>query len=229
MSRSIEQLVNRQFLRWMEQQKVSSKREREDALGQQAMIVFSREFGSRGAEIGRLVAQRLHFQFHSQELVHEVARQARVRQQLVSSLDERARDAVEQWVVDLMEGGSFSPTDYLRNLTKVILALGRLGKGVIVGRGSQFILDPQKTLRVRVYAPLDARVRHIANRENSSRSEARVKVLRVDAERVAFHRQHFDADNTDPHHYDLLLNSATLPIEECAEIVVRAFRARFKG
>jgi Cytidylate kinase-like family len=226
MSRSIEQLVNRQFLRWVESQKVSSKRDQPNA-DQRPMISFSREFGSRGAEIGRLVAGRLNFQFHSQELVHEIARQARVRQQLVTSLDERARDNVEQWVSELMDGGAFSPTDYLRNLTKVILTLGRHGKGVIVGRGSQFILDAKKTLRVRVIAPLDARVRRIATREGLSRAEARAMALKVDSERTAFHRQHFDLDHSDPHHYDLLLNSTTIPMEACVDIVVRAFRGKF--
>jgi cytidylate kinase len=226
MARSIEQLVNRQFLRWMESQKVQGKREQSDA-EQKPMIVFSREFGGRGAEIGRQVAERLGFQLHSQELVHEVAKQARVRQQLVASLDEKTRDDVEQWVTELMDGGGFSPTDYLRNLTKVVLSLGRLGKGVIIGRGAQFILDPKKTLRVRAFAPIDSRVRRIATRDGLTLSEARTIVLRVDAERSAFYRQHFDRDQSDATHYDLLLNTATLPIDACVDIALRAFRSRF--
>lgn len=227
MARSIEQLVNRQFLRWVEHQKVQSKRDSTKADDQRPMIVMSREYGARGAEVGRLVAERLGFQFHSQELVHEVAKQARVRQQLVASLDERARDDIEQWVTELMEEGAFSPTDYLRNLTKVVLSFGRHGKGVIVGRGAQFILNPKRTLRVRAFAPLEARVRRIAARDGTNRSDARVKVLRIDAERIAFYRQHFDADVGDTHHYDLLLNTATLPVQACVDMVVRAYRARF--
>ncbi|GMV14162.1 MAG: hypothetical protein AMXMBFR56_23860 [Polyangiaceae bacterium] len=228
MSRTIEQLVNRQFLRWMEQQKVQGKREQSETVEQKPMIVMSREYGARGAEVGRLAAQRLNFQFHSQELVHEVAKQARVRQQLVASLDERARDDIEQWVSELMDGGTFSPTDYLRNLTKVILSFGRHGKGVIVGRGAQYILDPKRTLRVRAFAPLDARVRRIATRDGLGRGDARTKILRIDSERTAFYRQHFDRDQSDPHDYDLLLNTATLPVDACVDMVVRAFRSRFR-
>ncbi|MCK6535919.1 MAG: cytidylate kinase-like family protein [Polyangiaceae bacterium] len=228
MSRTIEQLVNRQFLRWVEQQKTQSKREQPEADDQKPMIVVSREYGARGAEVGRLAAERLKFQFHSQELVHEVAKQARVRQQLVASLDERARDDIEQWVSELMDGGTLSPTDYLRNLTKVILSFGRHGKGVIVGRGAQYILDPKRTLRIRAFAPLDARVRRIASRDGLSRGEARAKILRIDSERTAFYRQHFDKDQSDTHDYDLLLNTSTLPVDACVDMVVRAFRARFR-
>jgi cytidylate kinase len=228
MSRGIEQLVNRQFMRWMEQQKVQTKREQDEPAIQKPMICFSREYGARGAEVGRLAAEKLGFQFHSQELVHEVAKQARVRQQLVASLDERARDDVEQWVTELMDGGALSPTDYLRNVTKVILTLGRHGKGVVIGRGSQYILDPKRTLRVRCFGPLEARMRRISKRDGISRGEARSKILRIDGERGAFYRQHFDKDQSDYHDYDLLLNTSTVPIEACVEMVVRAFRARFR-
>lgn len=228
MSRSIDQIVNRQFLRWMEQQKVQTRREQTTADDQRPMITLSREFGARGAEVGRLVAERLGFQFHSQELVHEIAKQARVRQQLVASLDERARDDIEQWVTELMDGGAFSPTDYLKNLTKVILSLGRHGKGVVVGRGAQYILDPKRTLRVRAVAPLDVRVRRIATRDGMSRADARSACLRVDSERTAFYHQHFERDQSDPHDYDLLLNTATLPIDACVDLVARAFKAKFR-
>lgn len=188
--------------------------------------VFSRESGGRGAEIGRQVADELGFQFHAQELVHEIARRARVRNQLVESLDERAQDKVAQWASEMMEGGVFAPSDYLRNLSKVVLALGRHGRGVIIGRGAHFILDPARTLRVRAFAPLDARVAHIADREGLGLDEARSKVLRIDAERIAFHRQHFNVDVGDPVSYDVLLNTAALPIFACVELVARAFRAK---
>jgi hypothetical protein len=227
MSRSLEQLVNEQFQRWMQDQSAAGRKPKPEKVAQQPMIVFSREFGGRGAEIGKSVAERLGFQFHAQELVHEIARRARVRQQLVESLDERAQDRIQQWVTEMMEGGVFAPSDYLRNLSKVIVALGRHGRGVIIGRGAHFILDPARTLRVRAFAPLEARVARIAEREEIGLVEARTKVLRVDSERVAFYRQHFNVDVADPLHYDLLLNTGTLSVETCTELVVRAFKSRF--
>jgi len=111
----------------------------------------------------------------------------------------------------------------------VVLTLGRHGKGVIIGRGAQYILDPAQTLRVRAYAPLDVRVRRIAERDGIPVHEARARVLRVDAERAAFVRRHFNQEIADPNHYDLLCNTGSLSVEVCAEMVERAFRARFGG
>jgi Cytidylate kinase-like family len=228
MTRSIDQLVNQQVLRWMKEERAARERGKGPAReAQQPMITISREFGARGAEIGQIVAERLHFRFYAQELVHEIAKQAQVRQQVVESLDERVQDRIEQWVGDMIEGRLFAPTDYLRNLSRVVLTLGRHGKGVLIGRGAQLLLDAQRTLRIRAFAPLETRIEHVAKREGLGTAEARAWVLRVDAERIAFYRQHFNADVASPELYDLLLNTGTLSIEACADLVMAAFRARF--
>jgi len=226
-SRSIDQLVNQQVLRWMEEQRTATRPEQaRTAELQGPMICISREFGALGGEIGGRIAEQLNFGFYAQELVHEIAKQAHVRQQVVESLDERLQGRVEEWVGAMMEGGRFAASDYLRNLSRVVLTLGRHGNGIIIGRGAQFILEPARTLRVRCYGPLDGRVRYIAEREDMSPIEARAKVLRVDAERVAFYRQHFNADVTDPAHYDMLVNTGSLSLESAADLMVRAFRAK---
>ena len=101
------------------------------------------------------------------------------------------------------------------------------GKGVIVGRGAHFRLDPQVTLRVRVIAPLELRTARVAARDGLSRDDARAKILRIDGERIAFNKQHYGADISDPSHYDLVVNAGTLGIEGAADLSVRAFRTRF--
>ena len=228
MSRTIDQLVNQQVLRWLEEQRSApggpDQARTPDVQG--PMICISREFGALGGEMGERVAAQLAFGFYAQELVHEIAKQARVRQQVVESLDERLQSRVEEWVGAMMEGGRFATSDYLRNLSRVVLTLGRHGRGVIIGRGAQFILEPARTLRVRCYGPLDARVSYIAEREHLSPTEARAKVLRVDAERIAFYRQHFNADVADPAHYDMLINTGSVSLDSAAELVVHAFRAK---
>jgi len=58
-------------------------------------------------------------------------------------------------------------------------------------------------------------------------SIARAKVTRIDDERVAFNRQHYNADIRDPDHYDLLVNAGTLGVEGAAAQTVAAFQFRF--
>jgi len=227
MARSIDQLVNQQVLRWATEAKANAERESGRVEQQQPMITISREFGGRGAEIGKLVAERLGFRFYAQEIVHEIARQAHVRQQLVESLDERLQDRIGQWVTEMMQGGVFAPSDYLWNLSQVVVTLGRHGRGVIIGRGAHLILAPGSTLRVRAYAPLETRIKYVMNREGLDRAEARAFMLKIDADRMAFYRQHFNVDVANQLLYDMMLNTGTMSVDLCADLVAGAFRARF--
>lgn len=226
---SIGHFVDQQILLWQEERRIRERKGREGIEGnvQRPTICISRQYGARGAAMGRMVADRLGFRFYSDELIHDIAEAAHVRQQVVETLDERVQDGITEWVTGLIKRGVFAPSDYLRNLSRVVLTLGRHGKGVIVGRGAHFLLDGKTTLRVRVIAPLEVRVARIAARESLGEAEARAKVLRIDEERVAFNRQHYNADIRDPDHYDLVVNAGTLSVEGAAAQTVAAFQFRF--
>jgi len=223
---SIDHFVDQQILLWQEERRI---RERKGVEGnvQRPTICISRQYGARGAAMGRLVADRLGFRFYSDELIHDIAEAAHVRQQVVESLDERVQDGIAEWVAGLIKRGVFAPSDYLRNLSNVVLTLGRHGKGVIIGRGAHFLLDGKTTLRVRVIAPLELRVARIATRDGLAEADARAKVLRIDGERVAFNRQHYNADIRDPNNYDLVVNAGTLGVEGASAQTVAAFQFRF--
>jgi cytidylate kinase len=177
--------------------------------------------------MGRLIAARLGFRYYAQELIHDIAEAAHVRKQVVESLDERVQDGISEWVAGLIKRGVFAPSDYLRNLSKVVLTLANHGNGVIIGRGAHFILDRRTTLRVRVIAPLETRIARIAERDGLSDDKAKATILRIDAERVAFNKQHYGADLADPENYDLVVNAGTLGLEGAADVTVAAFRSRF--
>ena len=223
---SIDHFVDQQILRWQEERRI---RERKGVEGnvQRPTICISRQYGARGAAMGRMVAERLGFRFYSDELIHDIAEAAHVRQQVVESIDERVQDGIAEWVAGLIKRGVFAPSDYLRNLSNVVLTLGRHGKGVIIGRGAHFLLDGSTTLRVRVIAPLEVRVARVAQRDDLSEADARAKVTRIDDERVAFNRQHYNADIRDPNNYDLVVNAGTLSVEGAAAQTAAAFQFRF--
>ena len=67
----------------------------------------------------------------------------------------------------------------------------------------------------------------VAARHNLSRADAHALIERVDGERAAFYRAHFNADVSEPDHFDLLLNVSKTSLETCVQIVVAAFEARF--
>ncbi len=235
MGRSIEQLANQQVLRWLQERRLAQELSSTGSSAatsrvrntQKPIITMSRQYGAYGGEVGRIVSRILGIDYHAQELVHQIAAHADVRKQVVEALDERTQSSLQVWVDELISLRRFETSDYLQSLSKTILAIGRHNRGVIVGRGGHLILDPERTLRVRAICPFEKRVSYVAEREGMSTIEARAKVTRVDGERKEFFQRHFGTDTSDPEAYDLVINTGSLSLEACAQVVAEMYRQRF--
>lgn len=226
MASNITAVVNRQVLKWERESRAAGSALRQQ-IERRPMVTVSSAFGSEGWSVGRIVAQRLEYDFFDRELVEKIAASANVRQRLVESLDERAQDWITEHITRQFEKEVFTSGDFLRHLCRVTLTIAQHGAAVLVGRGGQFILDAGSTLRVRTTAPLEARVKRTAEADGLEPLDARARVLRKDAERASFTVLHFNRSVDDPAHYDLVINMSTLDAEQAAALVLRAFELRF--
>ena len=224
---SIEEMVERQVLLWQEQGRLGLQYAPREGHTQAPVIAISRQHGALGARLGRLVAERLDFAYYDRELVERIASEAQVRQAVVDSVDERARHRIADWLADHVGGGRLSDSEYVRHLSHVLLSIAYHGRAVIVGRGACFLLDPTWTLRVRAFAPLEVRVARVAQSHKLALDEARTDVESMDAGRTDFNRRHFGRDVNDPAGYDLVIDTGTLPLPACVDLVLTAFKARF--
>lgn len=189
-------------------------------------LVVSRERGSGGTQIARLVGERLGWHVFDREIVDEIARRAQVRQQLVESVDERVRSRWSLVLGKPSNGATLDWHDYLYHLREVVLALGHHGHAVLVGRGAQWILPREGSLRVRVIAPIEIRARRLAERQGRNPNDARRDVEDTDRQRMAFLRRAFGHDPSAPHWYDLVLNTGDLDINAAAAIVLAALKEK---
>jgi cytidylate kinase len=224
MARTIDSMVDEQVRRWHLREE---ERRREELAKPKPLVVLSREFGTQGAEIGQAVAEELGFELWDQELVHEIAEKSGAPEKLVASLDERSRSALEDLIAASLSGEKSTRFEYVAQLRRVIHTIERHGAAVVIGRGAQFIVEPESALRVRIIAPLDERVKSYAARKEMSREAARKRILEVDHDRKLFMKQSYGKDLGDPSHYDLVLNRAGFSNEAAAAIVVAAYRAKF--
>jgi cytidylate kinase len=145
-----------------------------------------------------------------------------LRVNLLESLDERR----QSWLRETVESFALVPTvsesAFVRHLIETILSLGAHGECVILGRGAALILPPETTLRVRLVAPLEERITVISRRLGISRKDAAGHVEVTDRERMRFIRDHFLQDATNPHRYDLVLNTWRWSVEEAAQLIIDA-------
>ncbi len=190
------------------------------------VVTISREFGTLGMELGRRVAMRLGFSYWDREIVTEIARRLHTPEESVSVFDEHHRSAMDDLFGVTFDQGAVS-ADYGDQLRAIVRSIARKGSAVIVGRGSQYLVDPQRALRVRLVAPTRQRVSEIAKRANVSSETAAHTVRAGDRDRAQFMRQYFGKDGTDPTDYDFVLNTANYPPERAEALLLMAYLAKF--
>lgn len=188
-------------------------------------ICISREAGSGAGSIGRLVGTRLNWKVFDHELLDAIAGRMELPIDEVRVFDELAPSVVQDWILPLREEHYAPQEAYLDHLAKLVGAIGRAGESIVVGRGAEFLLPRAETLRVRIVAPLKVRSVRLAERMGVTVRTARRAALDLDRRRNHFARTMYRVDPTDPHNYDLVLDSDSLTPPIVAEILVRAIEA----
>lgn len=211
--RAMHQLIEEQVGRW---EILKKEKQEEKTL---PVITLSREPGSGGKLVAKVVADRLGLDLFHQELINAMAENADTTTRVIRTLDERGLSMIEDWVSAAISERHLWPDEVSRVLMRVIGAIGRHGKAIIVGRGANFVLPPENRFRVRIIAPLELRVTRVAETHAVSKKEAKRHVLRTESDRQAFVRKYFHSDIGDPANYDLILNTGTLSVESAAAAI----------
>jgi len=183
------------------------------------VVTVSRNYGAQGRAVAQLLADRLGVRCCDREILQGVARRANVDVDLVRTLDEHVKRIKGNWWQGLLTGKSFSREQYFHHLVKVVLSVSRNG-GVIIGRGGNLILGPERAFRVRIVGSLPRCAERIAARENLDTAAARERVLEVDGERSEYIRELYDVDIDDASYYDLLLNSDRFDVESMVQSIL---------
>jgi cytidylate kinase len=189
-------------------------------------ITISREAGSRGSTVARLVGQKLGWTVYDQELLEYIAHEMHLRAGVLESLDERAFRWAHDWLAALLEDQWQNQDAYIVHLTKVILAIGLHGEAIIVGRGAGCILPRDRALNVRIIGADNERMAYLSQTERLTPQEAERYMRETDQQRKQFVRDYFHRDSSDPHEYDLILDSSALGEECCAELIASALRGK---
>ena len=178
-----------------------------------AILTISREYGSGGHEIGQAVAGSLGYDYVDKARVLDDIKAFGTRW--------------EEWAKELDE---HSPTVWERHdwsfrgfgalIRGAILNYALRDRVVIMGRGGNFILrDVPHAFRIRVVAPLEARIERVMKREIVDHDTARWLIEKTDRERSGFiyavYGKHWD----DPAGYDRVFHTGLQPIDEMTAIV----------
>lgn len=223
MSTKVSKIVDKQIKEWDRIKIMQSAEERE--IPPLPVITISREFGALGAALAEKLGKTTGFEVWDKELLGAIAEDLDSDQKLLETLDERRKKDVEDAVSGFISH-VHTNVNYIRSLIRVVKTIEEHGRGIIVGRGANYICEKPESLNIRLVRPFKSRVKHIAEKNGIPVSEARSLVEKMDAERNEFIKRFFYKDVSTPSDYDLIINTGTYTLEQIEMMVLQAYEMK---
>lgn len=190
------------------------------------IVTISREFGSGGRTIGKLVAERLGYKFYDGELIDEVVKSSGLSREIVERYDEYAthKNSFLYSIAVNAGGDSYNGLSFANRVqiaqVNVIKALAEEGNCVIIGRGADYILrDRDDCLNVFVRASLEYRAKHVIDNYGETEEKIENRLRDKDARRRVFYRSFAMREWGAIENYNLMLDSGVIGLEKCADII----------
>ena len=177
------------------------------------VITIGRQFGSGGHDIGKILAEKLGYDFYDAEIIQMTAGTTGYTPEFIKKNEEIMTNSLIYDLVNQMylnaDMQDEAPKDKIFEAEcQVVRNLAKKGNCVIVGRCADYVLrNSGNCLKVFFSAPLMSRIRRVAQRQNISEGEAKATVqknekLRADNYRYYTRRMWGAAGN-----FDLSLNT----------------------
>ena len=170
------------------------------------IITITRQFGSGGHEIGKLISEKLGIAFYDKELITLAAKESGVSPEVFEPADERMSNSLLYSYI-------------LQH--KIIKEKAESESFVVVGRCADYILkDNENVVKVFIYADIEVRAKRAVERRDIEPSRARQAVFKADKNRANYYSFYSGQKWGATENYDLCLNSTKLTAEQADDIII---------
>ena len=182
------------------------------------VITISREYGSGGRYVGRLIADKLGIKFYDKEIITKLAEVTGLSEEYIEN-NEQKRDATA-----ILNNGFYMGLDNADELfvkeTELIKELAAKDSCVIIGRCADFILkDEKNVIKVFVYSGMEDKIKRATQIYGYEENKAKKEIERIDKLRANHYKHYTDKDWKDFSNYDICINSDLLGVEKSAEVI----------
>lgn len=191
------------------------------------VITISREFGSGGRTIGRKTAEELGIPCYDNELLMKIAQESGFNENYIRDAGEYASGGLLSTAFS-QHARILNNSDYLWKIQcRIIKELAEKESCVIVGRCADYILrNEADCLRVFVHADMKFRAERIVKIYGEREESPEQRLKDKDRRRAAYHRFYTDMKWGHAQNYDITLNSGTLGIDTCVEIIKKLYEKK---
>ena len=183
------------------------------------VITLSREYGSGGRYIGKLIAQKLGIKLYDKEFIIKVAEETGLSEQYIKENEQKRN------VLDVLNNGYYSD---LNNSDELFVKEAELIKDVsskepcvIVGRcADQILKDNKNVLKVFIYSNMEDKINRAVKYYGMDKKKAEKEISRIDKLRGNHYKYYTGKEWKDFSNYDICINSDKLGVEKAADLII---------
>lgn len=188
------------------------KNENQEAVPHKNVIVIGRQYGSGGHDIGKLLADKLGYEFYDREIIKMTAGTTGMTSDFIEKKEETMTNSLLYDLVNQMYqygNEKEAPKDRIFEAeSKVIRELAEKGNCVIIGRCSDYLLkDDCHVLKVFFTAPIESRNKRVMERLGIESVDAQRKIRKVDKLRADNYRYYTGRIWGAAANFDLTINT----------------------
>ena len=205
------------------------------------IITISRELGSGGRTVGRLLAERLGVRYSDKELIKALREQFHLTTDAIEKLKGEKKD----WLTSLLRKIIAMPKaenvvewdesfvkEYQPNITsdevfeaekQILRGIAEEGSCVIAGRSGFYVLkDFPNKIDIFITAARENRIKRVMAKQNLSEEEAEAAIDRVDQGRENYIKRYTGVSRYDIRNYNLVINMDNVPDEnEAVDLILQ--------
>lgn len=216
------------FLKYMSERNLNESKK---AFSAGPVITISRECGCGASAVADKLTNRINaiisdpshkWKWVNKEILNRASEDLKVNpQHVLEHLDAGNTNFFDDFVASFTEKYYVHDTKIRKVIEEVVRHIAIQGKVVIVGRGSEALtLDIPLSIKVKLFAPLNWRVREVSERSNISHEEAHKMVEKIDAQRAKF-RDSILEKNHNVLANDIEFNCAKFTQDEIVEVILK--------
>ena len=190
----------------------------DNKLNKHIVITVSREYGSGGRYVGRLIADKLGIKLYDKELIEKVAEETGLSEEYIEN-NEQKRETLENLNSGYYFGLNYSDELFIKE-SEVIKKLADKESCVIIGRCADFILkDRDNVIKVFIYSDIEDKIKRVTEIYGIKRENAKKEINKINKLRANHYKHYTDQEWSNSENYDITIDSATLGVEKTADLI----------
>lgn len=196
----------------------ASTLENNSILDKNIVITISREYGSGGRYIAKLVAEKLKIKLYDKDFIKELTNETGLDSSYIENIEQK------RTLLDNFNSGYYQSLSNADELfveeANLIKKLASKNSCVIVGRCADFILKDNKNLiKIFIYSDMESKIKRAIKYYNIPKKDAKKEIEKINKLRKNHYKYYTNREWNNPENYDLCLNSDSLGVEQCAEVI----------